>query len=108
MSETKHTPGPWVFEPDTGCISTDDRFVGHPVGYVAGSRPERMENGRLIAAAPELLENCEAAFTELTGLEAYLTTCEETVILGNIDMLAGRINTVRSQLAAAIRKAKGE
>lgn len=66
------------------------------------------ELAKLIAAAPELLENCEAAFRELTGLECYLTTCEQTVIIASIDSLAARMNVVRSQLAAAIDRAKGQ
>lgn len=106
--EAKHTPGPWEFEPDTGCIATADRFVGHPVAYVAGSRPERMENGRLIAAAPDMLEACIVAQQECIGLAAYLGTCAHDVILDNLSSTTASLEAKAGLLAAAIRKAKGE
>jgi len=77
MSETKHTPGPWSLEhwdygegrPDETMptICTDDTAVAQ---VLAIFRPddadhgesERDANARLIAAAPDLLAACEAAF----------------------------------------------
>ena len=69
MSEVKHTPGPWKFDPE------DDSIVGHDVhlsiatidhideggekGFNFG--PISSANARLIAAAPELLQTLQAA-----------------------------------------------
>lgn len=55
MNEAKYTKGPWYVEEDM--IATDDleiAFLGALGGYM--TREMREANGRLIAAAPELLE----------------------------------------------------
>lgn len=75
MSEMRHTPGPWVFDPsrDThDCAIHQDVPVGE-YGYygpndggVVGSSEWlwlKEEDGHLIAAAPDLLE----ALTNLTA-----------------------------------------
>jgi hypothetical protein len=104
MSEAKHTPGPWEFEPDTGCIATADRLVGHPVAYVSGSRPERMENGHLIAAAPELLEALQL-FVVLDGTASAITARTEVISDATwIEIFHEAI----TKAEAAIRKAKGQ
>jgi hypothetical protein len=63
MSESKHTPGPWVVH--AGKMHGFDCYVANPNGdaecgtwLVAGVR--WTENARLIAAAPELLAALQA------------------------------------------------
>lgn len=71
MASTQHTPGPWTCH--SGRIYTDGPTVwpkggdlGIPIADINrekgnGTAPvERDENARLIAAAPDLLEACEA------------------------------------------------
>lgn len=69
--ETKHTPGPWQFEVnELGTVITKD---GSSIGSAFGSRAitggdlPHEANGRLIAAAPDLLN---AANATLRALEA--------------------------------------
>lgn len=68
---TQHTPGPWKFEPH-GAYASD--FLGEdwPLGYISQASPpvpifalgpileyptdQLLANGRLIAAAPDLLD----------------------------------------------------
>jgi hypothetical protein len=71
MSEAKHTPGPWVFLPEAGRI---ENITTRVVAYLAASpsglpglssradsqMKQARANGRLIAAAPELIEALEA------------------------------------------------
>jgi hypothetical protein len=70
---TKHTPGPWSFEPASkigehwaagaahGVTANDnkDRWRGYVTNVLANS-PNAEANARLIAAAPELLEALQA------------------------------------------------
>lgn len=58
---SKHTPGPWYVVP----LDTDLRVVAHQGYRVARLYPEDVENARLIAAAPELLEALQACATIL-------------------------------------------
>ena len=62
---TAHTPGPWVFEDEF--VRAGDVVIADPYcEETASTRPGEMEaNARLIAAAPELLEACEAAWPML-------------------------------------------
>lgn len=72
-NETKHTPGPWHVESDDTIRSKDfsSIMMGDYRGVIVASvepghagrdhaRPEAAANAALIAAAPELLEACEA------------------------------------------------
>lgn len=58
MSEMKHTPGPWAYEPTNGAIYFADGDV-EPI--IAGinqdntSEEQADADGRLIAAAPDLV-----------------------------------------------------
>lgn len=92
----KHTPGPWKFASDQhsdyqhAIAAENGKHVGaayhnHPCRMTA----EEKANARLIAAAPELLEACETALTNLSPLYAS-------------DHLVIR------RLTAAIKKTKGE
>ncbi len=70
----KHTPGPWSLDPDddtfgTGCMAVN--ATGGPVAHVESwtddveMRKEALANGRLIEAAPDLLEACNQLRAEL-------------------------------------------
>lgn len=58
MSETKHTPGPWTYEPgdsmECGCIWAPARMVCDFI------EDPNEADARLIAAAPDLLEALRA------------------------------------------------
>lgn len=56
--ETKHTPGPWVYEESSGYVRCHD---GSAVAdaYESLEKPQSDINGRLIAAAPDLLHALE-------------------------------------------------
>jgi hypothetical protein len=62
MSEAKHTPGPWEFRLEAyRTVIFHKAEVGEKALAVgAGHYPSNIANARLIAAAPDLLEACEA------------------------------------------------
>ncbi len=72
-----HTPGPWTFECGdhshryVHVTDADDRTVHYKYASAGPNEAARDEaNGRLIAAAPELLEalqKCRALFSEIKG-----------------------------------------
>ncbi len=80
--KTTHTPGPWRYEEDEydddgfrqGAVWADgDGSAARPMRHVAIVRaglPETDFNGRLIAAAPELLHACQVVKNFLVSLEA--------------------------------------
>lgn len=71
----KHTPGPWVFDPENtgnvfevcaGIISEPDKdsFLARPTVANVPIGSEHYEaDARLVAAAPQLLEACKALLT---------------------------------------------
>src|SRR6185369_4458802 len=95
MSETKWTPGPWQVE---AAYPDDVRAVGgvSPVAqaYVVpanqGGAAARRANARLIAAAPDLYEACEAALEYSEASEG------------------GGYTSLNKQLRAALAKARGD
>lgn len=63
-----HTPGPWVFKQWERITIESDVDFKHPIAHVY-RRPEQAANSFLIAAAPDLLEACEAVLADMnTGL----------------------------------------
>lgn len=56
---SKHTPGPWIFSPEVPTIRSqkESEFVACILG---SGTAEDDANGRLIAAAPEMLEALKA------------------------------------------------
>lgn len=66
MNAATHTPGPWRLDAEQGAILAPD---WKPVAFVsfhaADSLAQETANGRLIAAAPELLRCAEMALEEL-------------------------------------------
>lgn len=127
---SEHTPGPWrservvmskygidaYFEVKGG--PTEDETVGvfarevcqtimREIGSEDYLLAEDQANVCLIAAAPELLEACQAVHTEIIGLTAYLKTCSPDVIEDNLPTVIASLNRKREQIDTALRKAKG-
>ena len=97
MSETKHTPGPWVVKSARSGFYVESQFdviVESLDEYGRYGAIDDEANARLIAAAPELLEAL-SCLTAVVGL---------TPIKGNLDALQEAYDMAR----AAIAKAKGE
>lgn len=73
MSETKqHTAGPWNFLETFGRVETEQHVIAYIAGGVGSPHfnlDHAKENGRLIAAAPELLESLK----EFVGLANFDT-----------------------------------
>lgn len=72
MTDTTHTPGPWIVTPDDYAVyETDDHGQrGETVCVLSGygsNKSLRNANARLIAAAPELLAALEEFCRECDG-----------------------------------------
>ena len=72
-----HTPEPWTYyEPHSqngGWIMTDARAWDRQItGMFYGRKSERIANGHLIAAAPDLLKACEAALRSLNAINKQI------------------------------------
>ena len=85
MSETKHTPGPWVIK--QGAANSDNNNTGHHLVYPKDSfefgfsdvwfgefqfckdAGEAMANAKLIAAAPDLIDVCMELEDELNNVK---------------------------------------
>jgi len=99
----KHTKGPWVTEEIYSQIAIRHQYMGggHTVAYVGTpgrmGGEEKRANARLIAAAPELLDACDAALGVLA----------EPGIMDIDKWKVWQKRTV-AQLHAVIKKAKGE
>ena len=113
----RHTPGPWL------CAAAPSSIVGWPVvgrqgrsicnlswiakkppmatdGQYAALKAETHANGRLIAAAPDLLAALVSAADMLDIADSYLSFAPGS--MGGIQM-----KEARDQARAAIRKARG-
>lgn len=84
MTANKHTSGPWHHEVTNSAhtsyvvVSADGLANGSTVviGQCAG--PDRLDNARLIAAAPELLEFIKHAADHIeAGIQEYAESPEE-------------------------------
>ena len=99
-----HTPGPWKVIGGTVIITLDDDGA---MKQSIANTPERdgelfwetRHNAHLIAAAPELLEACEAAIAYLDKLDTPLCFCGD-------DPNCPECRTT-DKLEKAISKAKG-
>lgn len=90
MSAAKHTPGPWAYDQAGGEVYYADGDVEPVIAGIEqdGTSEEQADaDGRLIAAAPDLLDACERA-------EWWLSTHPEG-------------SAMRDVLRAAIAKAEG-
>lgn len=73
MSESaKHTPGPWTYEPTSGAIYFADGDVEPLIASTnleCVSAEQGDADGRLIAAAPDLLEAAKFAYAAMDSDE---------------------------------------
>lgn len=74
MTKTKHTPGPWTYDREEAEIRPVDRSTRGAIGRFHAGRQDGgndarpiLADGRLMAAAPELLAACELALDYLSG-----------------------------------------
>ena len=71
--ETKHTPGPWKqYRDSRGNVRIQGNVAGGPVAFIeemnnTGGTPQDHANARLIAAAPELLEELSKLANKVFG-----------------------------------------
>lgn len=81
MSTHKHTKGPWMVPPDgyrvLALVNGAYVHVATTGHNVRQRTPEAQANAKLIAAAPEILEACELAETELALLEEMFPKGED-------------------------------
>lgn len=104
---TKHTPGPWIYEPESQDYRNAPYMVWtskgpgygtiaetNPTGLLPTSPDEQAANARLIAAAPDLLAACQEALTAID--EAYQAT-------GHVKI--AKTSKQRLRIEAAIAKA---
>lgn len=107
VTTTKHTPGPWYQDrAHTLRIWADDPATPNEAWLIAdaaltGSVDTDNANARLIAAAPELLEACKAAFAKL---EAWDIDWDR---LHNDSAYKPEFSAETQALRAAIAKAEG-
>lgn len=106
MNNAKHTPGPWVVEPareDGWALVTHNHHVVANVNAEhlalwpdAGTKAlPQMANANLIAAAPELLLQCQRALGVIGALHRAHPDADQY------------LSNVMSDLSAAITKAEG-
>lgn len=91
---TKHTPGPWLLHPCDEALVTINRrpFPQHMsvLGHSQVADAEDYANAQLIAAAPELLEACQAAWNciaELTPTQARVEVAQ--LLQGAVEKATG-------------------
>lgn len=79
------TPGPWRYDDLGGYVwATEDRMVGQVRGFGA-SLPQNA-NGRLLAAAPEMLDRLKEAALQIRYLhEKFQSTGSGESVLYKID-----------------------
>ncbi len=115
MSESKHTPGPWrvektgkpskrVFAGDELIATIRHFFTG--VDDVGPLPSQTRANARLIAAAPDLLEACEA-FAAFERHTPDCANCDEWGA-GNCEEGHRLYSVACDSINEAIAKAKGE
>lgn len=68
MSKAKHTPGPWASHHADGVVSAAVTAGNGTSRFVTVARHCSIDDARLIAAAPELLDACAFALTILEAL----------------------------------------
>lgn len=114
---SKHTPGPWEVKSGMSCRRVEDthggavtiiynhqEYNGEACGSITSQNKtddELQANARIIAAAPELLEACEALLV-MMGKQGGHRKLD--------DQLTWRANDEKAEATAraAIAKAKGE
>lgn len=117
MTETKHTPGPWVWREVGGQVRLGTAHHGFMIVIDANRKGEVVTRGRngilraivpehpnarLIAAAPNMFEALDASDTDLTMLVTAIAAGDPS------NELIVRAEDIRRRQAAAIAKARGE
>ena len=97
MSETKHTPGPWRYNIETGyrkidVVTAENANLIAELPFSGSMAPEA--NARLIAAAPDMLE----------ALEAVIGS-HEALVIKDKPLPDARFETVSTEAIAAARAA---
>jgi len=93
-----HTPGPWFVFSNTHCVGGPHADPNQPTAGVAMCalqfrRPDEIRaNTRLIAAAPDMLE-------ELKGCESFLSSATISGVLGEVAVVL--LRSVRAVIAKA-------
>lgn len=95
--ETKHTPGPWLYNDTTAQVHPPHSAT---IAEVCNHDLNREANARLIAAAPELLEACVA-------MAEWVDAHGEIVFVGGGRGVVNPMNNARLLSRAAIAKATG-
>lgn len=107
----KHTPGPWmsilsnVHGPCGVCVACAGEAAVYADESYRIEEDEAMANARLIAAAPKLLEACEAE----EDVDTHWSECDECDDDGSCcETQEGLIVKARDLRRAAIAAARGE
>ncbi len=81
---SKSTPGPWSYDPETGNVYhrsevNDEPAIAHTTGIDPSEKEhdEAVENARLIAAAPAMLEILKSwvEYIEMAETDSYCEVC---------------------------------
>lgn len=82
MSETKHTPGPWIYyvdapttEPDWHVVTTANKMRVIANVHIEPGNATDAANARLIAAAPELLAAARALVAYINSMPTDNEKC---------------------------------
>jgi hypothetical protein len=97
QTKVGHTPGPWVWEPETGGaqdVLAPNEPKGHKLVAVVWGNTNIPANARLIAAAPDMLEALRSALSLI-----------EAISDGRIAEVHGDIDDTGSLVCDAIAKA---
>jgi len=115
MTNTKHTPSPWYADLEKGVIRVDNKKgiqIAALIGYAASlgdAREEQHANARLIAAAPELMEENQELFDALCFLLVeYNSHIPETATCPKIRQAADKAMAAiknRKSFRFSVRKA---
>lgn len=99
---SQHTPGPWTIHDQVDSEGfTIIKGQGLRLAKVTNSEPDWAEaNARLIAAAPELLEDCEATMRDLNTAIDHLN-------IWNFGELQAHLFGMQQKRAEVAAKAKG-
>ena len=98
-----HTPGPWLASPTASLgpqYAVYAEASGRDVAVVYDHDDRTEANAKLIAAAPDLLEACEAFVEHIQTLPDDTEKCRHLRLALN--------NRAGDMIVAAIAKAKGE
>jgi len=105
MTESKHTPGPWLYREDKGGGYEVFPYNGGPpeigewaeICTISEYNKDPEADARLVAAAPELLEELKRTRDDLTNIKAFCT----------LDATREAISRMIQRIDAAIAKAEG-